>query len=560
MSRVTTRVILLMLAALAANNDESWVSAADTDEADAVQHVFYLHAEQLIPIAIQVRIDGVPLRQVWNKSLDKRFDAFDKDGDGQLSHEESRHMPTKDTLLRFGITVIRDDVQLDSRPRDGKVTRREFRDYFERLGIHPFGLIANGTVNPEQQRLLAARNRAPANLHKLLFEKLDTSGDGKLSEEELTVASHALRKLDLDSDEAISSAELAPMVQQFYQALEPPSRTSNTPTLFITVPNSQTARATVPRIMSIYDSRDGVAEKNDNQLSREEIGWEEESFKSVDADGNGALDFEEMQQMLLNPPATITVSIKLGELADGERPLALARKQTDREDDSQDSVTVGRSQFQFVAGSEVAADSAASIAANLLRAVDADNNGYLEPNEAMRFGVADAQFSSVDDDNDRKLFPNEIAAFIESLLTFTRGRVQLQIVDRGQDLFRMLDTDRDSRLSPREFQTARSRLPQWDQDGDGFVAIEELLHQYQFSVEPVSINAFGGIAGQGRRGPYAGISGQMQSPRVTWHSKMDRNGDGDITQREFLGPREVFEQLDADKDGLLSVIEAEAAK
>lgn len=559
MSRVTTHAILLMLAVLVASNEATLVLAADSDDADAVQHVFYLHTERLMPIAFHVWIDGVPLRQAWNKSLDGRFDAFDKDGDGQLSDEESLRMPTRDTLLRFGITETRNNVQLDSGPRDGKVTRREYRTYLERLGIHPFGLRVSGTVNPEQQRLLAARNRAPADLHKLLFEKLDTSGDGKLSEEELSSAAHALRKLDLDSDETISSAELAPMVQQFYQAIESPSNTSSTPTEFITVSNNQSARETVPRIMSIYDGRDALGEK-DNQLSRAEIAWEEEPFKSVDADGNGTLDFEEMQQMLLNPPAAMTVSIKLGDLADGERPLVLTVMQTDREDDLQDSVTVGRNQFQFVAGARAAADNADSIAASLLRAVDADSNGYLEPNEAMRFGIADVQFKSIDEDNDLKLFPNEITAFVESLLTFTRSRVHLQIADRGQDLFRMCDINRDNRLSPREFHTARDYLPQWDQNGDGCVEIGELLHQYQFSVDQVGINAFGGIVGRSSAGLYASPSGRMQSSRVAWHTKMDRNGDGDITRREFLGPSELFDQLDANKDGLLSANEAEAAK
>jgi hypothetical protein len=37
---------------------------------------------------------------------------------------------------------------------------------------------------------------------------------------------------------------------------------------------------------------------------------------------------------------------------------------------------------------------------------------------------------------------------------------------------------------------------------------------------------------------------------------MDRNGDGDISQREFLGSRADFLRLDTDGDGLISVDEA----
>ena len=41
---------------------------------------------------------------------------------------------------------------------------------------------------------------------------------------------------------------------------------------------------------------------------------------------------------------------------------------------------------------------------------------------------------------------------------------------------------------------------------------------------------------------------------------MDRNGDGDLTLKEFLGDEAEFRQLDADRDGLIAAGEAVAAK
>ena len=45
-----------------------------------------------------------------------------------------------------------------------------------------------------------------------------------------------------------------------------------------------------------------------------------------------------------------------------------------------------------------------------------------------------------------------------------------------------------------------------------------------------------------------------------WFRRMDRNGDGDVSLREFLGPLELFRAIDRDGDGLISADEARAAE
>ena len=43
-----------------------------------------------------------------------------------------------------------------------------------------------------------------------------------------------------------------------------------------------------------------------------------------------------------------------------------------------------------------------------------------------------------------------------------------------------------------------------------------------------------------------------------WFTKMDRNGDGDVSRGEFLGSKDDFDKLDANKDGLIGLDEAQA--
>ena len=51
-------------------------------------------------------------------------------------------------------------------------------------------------------------------------------------------------------------------------------------------------------------------------------------------------------------------------------------------------------------------------------------------------------------------------------------------------------------------------------------------------------------------------TGAEASRAPAWFRAMDRNGDGVISPREFLGPPEVFRKLDLNGDGVISPEEA----
>ena len=117
----------------------------------------------------------------------------------------------------------------------------------------------------------------------------------------------------------------------------------------------------------------------------------------------------------------------------------------------------------------------------------------------------------------------------------------------------LLDADHDGRLGLRELRTAWTRLAPWDQ-GKGYVTKGMLPYQYRLTLShgrpaqaaPASFRPTEFLRGVPRRGPL-------------WFRKMDRNGDGDVSPREWLGSAEDFKKIDTDGDGLISVEEAEKA-
>jgi hypothetical protein len=102
-------------------------------------------------------------------------------------------------------------------------------------------------------------------------------------------------------------------------------------------------------------------------------------------------------------------------------------------------------------------------------------------------------------------------------------------------------------------------LESWDTDKDGFIAQKELPRQFQltlshglrvgnarFAVVGAPRSRFDSLPGSGKKGP-------------VWFRKMDKNGDGDVSRREFLGSDEDFRRIDTDGNGLIDVEEAERA-
>ena len=173
---------------------------------------------------------------------------------------------------------------------------------------------------------------------------------------------------------------------------------------------------------------------------------------------------------------------------------------------------------------------------------DADGDGRLSRAEAERSSFAPLRdlFDVADRDGDGYVSAAEWSAYLDLEGRLVEAQVLLTILDHGCGLFEFLDADRDGVLSVRELRSAWARLEASGCLRDGTLDRSRLPRQLRC------------VVSQGR--PRGGRTPPRRGP--AWFRAMDRNGDGDVSRREFLGTDEEFRRLDADGDGLISAEEA----
>ncbi|HEX7449119.1 MAG TPA: hypothetical protein VF306_16315, partial [Pirellulales bacterium] len=116
-----------------------------------------------------------------------------------------------------------------------------------------------------------------------------------------------------------------------------------------------------------------------------------------------------------------------------------------------------------------------------------------------------------------------------------------------------LDANHDYRLSTRELHNAAEILSQIDANHDRRLSADEIPQQLLLEL---SRNTAAGAQAERRA-----INREKRVRTATkkgpgWFQKMDRNDDGEVSPREFLGPRAAFAKLDADANGVIDADEA----
>jgi Ca2+-binding EF-hand superfamily protein len=506
-----------------------------------VQNLMFLGPMRPLVLRLHITIDGKPFRQAWQERFAELFALEDRDHDGRVSVEEG------ESIARDMNGGLRENRPVDVKSvagADGLVDRATLMAYIEKV-LPQFSVRRRSSV---------ARDSALA-----LFPLLDTDHNRQLSAAELSAAEEQLKQRDFNDDRVVTAGELIVDPKAVAAAADPNSADRDLKedegTVF-PLESATTPEAIAERIMKHYDrNHDGRLTTKAPEI---EIALPAALMGRFDANGDGMLDRDELLAFA-DRPADLELSFPMGRASASDirarpRPVAdptfRVRKKTN---DGGYDLKLGEAEIIFRRNNRDPQQ------ADLveLRGYDRDNNGYIDAAEAANSNIAKSTFAAMDGDGDGKVFKGEFTSFMGRQNAAAAVRFQLEVTDKGQDLFDVLDTDKDGVLSPRELRTAKDVLAVGDKNGDGSLNGDEVPQKIELElVRGVDERAESDNAGLGRAArstSKAGTSGPL------WFRKMDRNNDGDLSVHEFVGPLETFKKIDANHDGFIDRDEAEAA-
>jgi Ca2+-binding EF-hand superfamily protein len=537
-------------------------------ETAAARHLIFLAEQRPIFVRLRVTLLGRPFEASWIDSIRVLHASLDRNGDGTLTVKEADPKFVSSIVrLASAAGVAPNLAELDVNPKDGKVSVDELAEAL-RATLGPFQLQVG--------RQAVGRTDA-------LFDQLDRDKDGALRSSELAAIAGSLRPLDLDDNEMISADELEPYNSVAFVALmeetsDRRARLTALPPVVELLPGESSLRP-VRLLLKKYDKgRDDVPGRPDNKLSPSEFAIDPDVFAAVDKNKDDALDTDELRRFLAKVPTDLTLEVSLSPAASGAVPAKVetgtalpkgAKVRRLADGDVEFAIGYVRLDIHIDDGADRAKD-VRRVLGQRFKAADANKDGYLEGKEWAALGAPQSPLAIllelIDRDADGKIYLKELLDFADRQQEAARSRLVVTAADQGRAIFGILDLDRDRRLSAREVMRTVDRAMSWDSDSDGRVSADEIPHHFQVAVARGGLpGLFGqavaapvGVAvSAGRSMAAPGISGQPAGPE--WFDKMDSNHDGDISRREFVGPRDLFDRLDRDKDGLIDRDEAGAA-
>ncbi|MDY3557719.1 hypothetical protein R5W23_000247 [Gemmata sp. JC673] len=512
-------------------------------------------ATRPVLVRLDVAVDGKPLVVEWESFARALFTHLDANKNGALEGTELARLPPTLTLL-----TVRSGFPLPAAPA---LTRDGLTEYLRANDLGPLRALISGGVAPVFRRPIRGNAvGAVQALDKALFEALDSNTDGKLTADELAAGPAVLAKLDTDENELVSAEEVRGLLVGADPRVTPfnePSA-SSFPRFGLRVAARKSDPVLAKQLLSWYQPKrkDDVPAR---RLTKVDLNLSDEAVAALDRDGDSELDPEELGRFgSACPPATV-LALQLGQTPPDKSPAAVlsvgkADLTVTTGNQGADVTLVGTGvRVDFVPTSDGA--DPRGLYVNTFRQFDRDANGYLDAAEIRRSDVFRDLFPLIDADGDGKVFEKELLAALDEIRPLAalaaRGLVATNVTEAGHGLFGIIDADGNGQLSQRELRQLPKLAKHFATAKDGSFRLADVPQHLRvtFASHPA--------------GPWMieAPNDRSREPRSAvgppWFQKMDRNRDGDVSRREFLGSEDDFRRLDRDGNGLIDTHEAEAA-
>lgn len=506
---------------------------SDADQSNVGQHDMLLMLPDG-PVHLRVRItdNGNPLEDTRRNYIQSLVAKLDTDQDGKVSRNETTKHPLFSAGRRF-----QGNKFLQSLKARKPYTNQELENQ----------------VNLKAGQLVSYRqNNALADQDLSVFSVLDANESGLIERVEMRLAPSRIAERDSDFDQCVTFDEFVvnadamadPNIPNLLDQDPPASihsellRDANEPIL-------------AARLVKRYD------QDRDAKLSADELGWTAQRIKPLDADNDSLLTMQELGKISKFATPDVSLTVDLGK--DSSEAMRLVGEKPANVDATRpDLVRLKRGRLSLSVGyrHRDPMQEAQTNAEATFNAIDLDANGYLDREE-----ITDHQrferylFDAMDRDDDDRVFAEEMLAYVKAYTEPASTSCQVTLLDTGNGFFQILDQNADGRISIRELRECEESLLTVAADKPE-INPSKLTKSFRIEIQRGGVGLFGRVDRPSTETPAALIkppSGPI------WFQRMDRNGDGDLTWDEFLGPRDVFHQLDADQDNLIDESEAKKA-
>lgn len=529
---------------VASMRSNGWVMPVKPPTAARRERFLFLLPSGPIIAEISMTIDAQPYWTYREKMIEKLLAGDPKVDGGRVSWlailKNPRATNGRYTGFPTNETFFQQQAQQFDLDGDGFSDREEVQNFL----AQSFGGPALMVVNYPVQQL-----KIP------VFPVLDTNRDGKLAAAELEASPSRLASRDADDNELLEPSEIGG-IHSFQMAYQADNYVRQLSQLVMAIDDGFD-RPTALRILATRYGKDG-------KLALESLARTSPLVASLDANGDSELQAEELASLERCPPHVV-LEVNLGQT--GNLPPGMVVRQVSPELKAKPAASTGEKvalempamNVQLVGASpQLAYDYNAQVQ-SVMTTADTDKNGYIEKKELVgQLQGYLQQFVQWDANDDGKVYPDELRDFFERYPLPMLNTVSIGGTQLGNSLWDALDQNADGQLNLRERAEAPARLKKLDINADGQVDESEILPTLRFVV------ARGQYAYQYLTTQQFAYRPPTQAgkapPGPTWFHRMDRNSDGDVSRREFLGGEEQFRALDANGDGILDLQEAEKGK